>query len=355
MLIIFTVVLFNNEGNSVNRAKALKNIADATEINSTDVSDTYDGQLVLFSGTPTVESQLTDETFGVTADPNTIKFDRTVKMYQWKETSQKEGDKTTYDYEMEWSNQLIDSTKFNTPTGHENPTVMKYESKNLAVDDIVIGNYHLGNDFIKQINQFEPYEAIEFDASTADHMTVENNVIYISANGSSDMFTPQVGDYTIQYDFVPATLLTVLGQKKGTSLIAYSTKTGNLAEVSYGEKDKIVFMNEKMDANSAKTWGIRIGSLVALMIAIGLVFSPLTNLIGKIPFLGNIVNGGITLIAVAIGGGWGVLVIAFGWLFFKPILAIGLIGGVIAMLILLSKKNKQAESKQGTESINAMG
>lgn len=346
VLIIFTVVLFNNEGNSVSRAKALKNIEDAVEITSDDTSDSYENQLVLFSGVPVTNQKLTDETFGVTAMANAIKMERKVEIYQWKEISKKDDDTTTYEYEQVWSNQLIDSSNFNTPAGHENPKTKTYEDQYMVVNEIGIGKYTLGGDFIKQLNHYEPYEKLDTKGLDIKNTTATNNMFYISNNGSSNINAPQVGDYTIKYEFVPASLVTVLGQKRGTSLIAYSTKTGKLAEVSYGEKDKVVFMNEKLDANKRKTWGIRIGSLIALMIAVGMVFSPLTNLVGKIPLLGNIINGGFMLIAVALGGAWGIFVIAFGWLFFKPFLAIGLIAAVVAALILLSKKNKQEGSQQ---------
>ena len=234
----------------------------------------------------------------------------------------------------------MSSSSYEYELGHENPAAMIYSDELFEAGDVMIGQYHLEYDFVNQLNNYEPYKNMEMKITDLSYQVTENK-IFISADGKTSITAPGIGDYIIEYEIVSAETVTVVGQKTGDIITSYYTKTGNLAEVSYGIKDKEVLKQEKLDENTRKTWAIRIGSVIALMIAVGLLFSPLTTLLAKIPILGNIVNGGIALVGGVIGGAWGVLVIAAGWLFYKPLLAAALAAAVVALVILISKAKKK--------------
>ena len=341
MIVVLTVVLFRNEGNSVNRAKALEHIDNAEVMLSEGTNSLEDGTLVILSGDLSVDEILTDDTFKVTAPEGTIKMQKSVSMYQWVEESETDdNDNTTYTYKMMWSPTLHDSSNFYNEIGHRNPAAMIYSDDLFTADVVMLGDYKLEAAFVNQLNKYEPYK--NMDVKIKDlRMTISENKIFISAEGGSSLTSPEVGDYMIEYEIVTAETITAVGAKSGNNIISYHTKTGNLAEVSYGIKDKAVLKQEKIDENNRRTWAIRIGSVIGLMIAVGLLFSPITKVLGRIPLVGNIVNGGIALVGGVIGGAWGIIVIAVGWLYYKPLLAIGLIVGVIALVILISRSKKQ--------------
>jgi len=346
MIIVFTVVLFRNEGNAVNREKALEHIDEAVVISADGASSADDGSLVILSGDVVINETLKDTVFDVTAPEQTVKMQKSVTMYQWQEISEtNDNDETTYRYEKVWSGTLMDSSSYEYPLGHENPAAMIYSDELFEAQDVMLGKYHLENEFVNQLNNYEPYKNMDIKVKDLSYQVTENK-IFISAEGKTTITSPGIGDYIIEYEIVTANTITVVGQKMGDVIASYYTKTGNLAEVSYGIKDKAVLKQEKLDANTRKTWAIRIGSVVALMIAVGLLFSPLTNLIGRVPILGNIVNGGVALVGGVIGGAWGMLVIAAGWLFYKPLFALALAVGVIALVLLISRAKKQKENTQ---------
>jgi Transmembrane protein 43 len=72
-----------------------------------------------FSGRPANEI-VADPLFGVSVKARHLR--RKVEMYQWKETA-------PGNYSQIWSEQLIDSSTFKTPSGHMNPPIMPFRSE----------------------------------------------------------------------------------------------------------------------------------------------------------------------------------------------------------------------------------
>ena len=145
LFVVLTFVLFNNEGNSVKRAKALKNISDAVEVSSDAVMSENEGALVIFSGLADTNATLADDEFAVTAPASTLKMRRSVEMYQWHEKSEEDdNDVKTYSYYLDWSDSLIDSTNFGEKNGHQNPVSIPYEDLQLVADDIYVDAFFIG-------------------------------------------------------------------------------------------------------------------------------------------------------------------------------------------------------------------
>ena len=345
MFLGLTVVLFNNEGVSVKRAKALKNIADAVEVMSTSVMNENEGALILFSGMPETNDVLKDDQFEVMTPESTLRLSRSVQMYQWHEDSDTEDDETTYSYFLDWSDDLIDSTNFEFTQGHQNPTVLPYKEFDLVADDVSLDAFNLDAVFVKKLNNFEPLILIQVTNDPLLVTSIEGDSIFQSAEGFSSFQYPELGDVLISYEIVSPETITLVGKQEGKKLTSFETKTGMLAEVSTGVKNKLEVMEEKLTQNKIKTFAIRIGSLIGLMIAVGLIFSPITNLLSKIPLVGNLVNRGIGLIGAILGGAWGVLVIAAGWLFFKPFLGIGLIVLAVGTVVFFAMRSKDKSLK----------
>jgi hypothetical protein len=346
LFVALTVVLFNNEGNSVNRAKALKNISDAVEVSSESVASANEGALVVFSGLADTNGKLADEEFEVVAPDSTLKLRRMVEMYQWHEDSETDDDdNTTYSYYLDWSDSVIDSADFAQKGGHQNPMTIPYKELNLVVDEIHMGAFSLADEFVKKLNDYEPLELTNVTDDPWLVTSIEGNKIFQSAEGYSSYAYPEVGDVLITYEIVMPETVTVVGKQQGSSLVSYETKTGLLAEVSSGVKTKEAVMEEKLQQNTIKTFAIRIGSVIGLMVAMGMIFSPITSLLARIPLLGNLVNRGIGFIGSILGIAWGLLVIAVGWLFFKPVLAIILIVVAVGLIVLFAMKSKDKKEE----------
>lgn len=349
LFVVLTVLLFNNEGNSVRRAKALKNISDAVAISPDAVAAENEGALVIFSGMTETEDVLSDDEFEVTAPVGTLKLERSVEMYQWHEKSETdEDDNKSYSYYLGWSDNVINSSNFNQPSGHQNPVAIPYSDLKIVADKIEMGAFTLGSEFVQKLNDREPLALTEVSEDPWLVTEVQENKIFQSVEGYSSYAYPEVGDVLITYEIVQPETITVVGQQSGEMITSYETKTGLLTEVSSGVKNNQEVMDEKMQQNTIKTFAIRIGAVIGLMVAVGMIFSPITNLLGKIPLVGNLVNRGIGLIGAILGGAWGLLVIAFGWLFFKPLLGIGLIVLAVGLIIFFAMRSKDKETAETT-------
>ena len=346
LFVVLTFVLFNNEGNSVKRAKALKNISDAVEVSSDAVKSENEGALVIFSGLADTNATLADDEFAVTAPASTLKMRRSVEMYQWHEKSEEDdNDMKTYSYYLDWSDSLIDSTDFGEKNGHQNPVSIPYEDLQLVADEIYVDAFSLGDEFVKKLNNYQPLTLTSVIDDPWLVTSVEDNKIFQSVEGYSSYAYPEVGDILITYEVVMPEMVTLVGKQNGSTLSSYETKTGLLTEVSNGIKNKQEVMDEKMQQNTIKTFAIRVGSVIGLMVAMGMIFSPITSLLARVPLLGNLVNRGIGLIGAILGITWGLLVIAVGWLFFKPVLAIALILVAVGLIVFFSMKAKDKKEE----------
>jgi hypothetical protein len=78
------------------------------------------------------------------------------------------------------------------------------------------------------------------------------------------------------------------------------------------------------------------------------VVAPLSVLVGFIPFLETIVGGGFGFVCLLLGLAWSCIVISIAWIFYRPILAFGLIAVALALIVLLymrGRRRKAAEAQ----------
>ena len=73
------------------------------------------------------------------------------------------------------------------------------------------------------------------------------------------------------------------------------------------------------------------------MMTIGgaLVFGPLAVIADVVPFIGDLVRTGVTLIAALVAGIGSALTISLAWLFYRPMIGVPLLILAIGLLIVL--------------------
>lgn len=74
-----------------------------------------------------------------------------------------------------------------------------------------------------------------------------------------------------------------------------------------------------------------VGAATAQIVGFAIFLAPLSTLASVIPILGDLVGGAVTLVSVAIGVPLSILVIAFAWLTFRPLIGGGLI--LVALVV----------------------
>ena len=341
-------LLFWGEGRAVKRAKALEEGAGVVvTVDNTAPSTANEGRLVHFTGTAEAFEPLRDTLFGVETDG--LKLRRRVEMYQWTEDTHREERKkaggstetiTTYTYEKEWSSKLIDSSRFEEPSGHQNPSSKPFDNKTFAAEPIVIGDWILGQDFVDDLNREENLSVNQGTLDKASDavrskLTLWNGGFYAGANPDS----PQVGDVRVRFAVVPQAEVSVVGLQQASKLVPYTAKVGgDIALLSYGVKSSEEMFEAAKAGNTFLTWLLRAVGFFIIMIGFSTILRPFAVAADLIPFLGNLAEKGIGLAAFLLAAVVSLTTIAIGWIFYRPLLGITLLAVVVGLTVWLMKR-----------------
>ncbi|WP_446007720.1 TMEM43 family protein [Candidatus Electrothrix sp.] len=354
LFLIAFPLLFWNEGRAVKTYKTLKEGGGAViSVASDRVDPSNEGKLIHLSGKANTEEILTDPVFGV-AD-NALRLLRKVEMYQWQESSESETKKklgggtetvTTYSYSKGWEDNIISSSSFKKPEGHENPGAMPYTTEEQTAQQVTLGAFQLSTSQVKRINGFEPLAASE-DASLSENL--EGRIIpwqsgyYLGADSAS----PQVGDVRIQFESVAPTEVSIVAQQSGSGLRPYHAQAGGDIELlQVGVHTAEAMFQKAQTDNKILTWALRVVGFLVMMIGLSLIFKVFSVLADVIPFLGNIVEAGTGFIAFLLAAVLSLITIAVAWIVFRPLLAIILLVAAVGLIVLIGGKVKAGKAKR---------
>ncbi len=280
------VVLFNNEGKT-DMSKVGKK---AVDLKSESLDNSADGKLVNVTGKIDTQEVLSDDLF-VVADKYIV-INRIVETYSWKEESTTETDSndvetTTYTYKKDWNEKVANSSSFYEQAGHSNPTP-KYENLRKTVNKAQIGVYDIEIPNIKLPNLKDLKLSQEKILPNIEAKLVNDQYLFVSLNGMTDINNPEIGDTRISYKvFMPDTSVTVFGKLEGKNITNYVDNNNNqLFRIFDGNKDTAL----KTMHSEYKTslWLGRVGGFLMMWIGLSLIFGPITFLADKIPFFGKI-------------------------------------------------------------------
>jgi hypothetical protein len=100
--------------------------------------------------------------------------------------------------------------------------------------------------------------------------------------------------------------------------------------------------------NSTLTWALRVLGFLMLFVGISMVFRPLAVLADVVPLVGSFVGAGISLGSLLISAPLALVVIAVGWIVYRPLVAILLLLGALAaiaggvFLVFASRRGKSS-------------
>lgn len=338
-LIFFAIgicMLWFNEGNNVKNIKAVNEGRKvAVDIANTPVNAKNNGKLVALSGKLNILSgPVVDETFNVSvASPKLL---RVVEMYQWEEVEDNDSDgDTSYSYKKVWQDELIDSSSFYYSDTHQNPTSMPYPSTKILATEVKIG------DFIVADNQ---KDMLATDKSI-DDLSVATIPVGYSARGAyitTEVEETKVGDVRISFVYSNAQEASIIGQQKDNMIIDYTTKSGKqINSLQEGIHNASAMLDTIEKNNNLLKWALRFFGWLLLLIGIGTLFRPIEMLANIIPIFGKLV-GAITgvfsfLLATIIA----LFTISIAWIFYRPLIGIGLLVVVTGLIILMVKSVKK--------------
>ena len=377
MLIAGTVLLFWNEGRTVKTTRMLKEaqgvcveLGDIQQINA-DMS----GKMIHASGFAATEDILTDDMFDISL--NAIKLIRTTEYYQWvehqkSETKDKVGGGqetiTTYTYSKEWVSSPVNSSSFEDPQyrGIDNDVLLNVEDKTWQAENVQFGAYSFPEALISQMNNSQPmtvelkdevlkYYEQEFhrvyDVTASDsfvHPT--GNVLYLGLNPNS----PRVGDVRVTYKKVLPGDVSILAKVNGNTFEKFTAKNGySLITLEDGTVSMDEMFANEHASNKTMGWILRILGILLVFWGFKNIFNIITQLLKVLPFLGNIANLGVNLVAGVLAFAWSLIVIAIAWLWYRPVLGILLLAAAGALIWFLGKKSKEKKAQLDAEAAAA--
>ena len=356
LLVVGTVLLFWNEGRTVKTAKMLKH-ASKECVHLPDpatVDPSFDGKMVHVNGFATTDEVLTDSYFGVFG--TAVKLIRSVEYYQWVEhSSTTTKDKigggqettTTYTYSKEWVSSPVNSSSFAEPDYQGRNTVLEnVPDETQVAKKVTLGAYTLPAGLIAQMNSDVPFQVegnADFGinkvaAEQPERYHVRGNMVYIG----KDMNVAEIGDVRISFSQVLPADVSILSKVVGSTFEPYKDKNGySLCTLVTGtESMENMFEGEK-SANKTTAWILRILGILLVYAGFKSMFEFLVTLLKVLPFLATIMNLGVSVVCGVLAAVWCLVVIALGWIWYRPVLGILLLAAACAIIWYFSKKGKE--------------
>jgi len=361
--IIFGIVLFVasfpvlwlNEGRAVDRAKTLKQGADAfVAITADEVNPENEGALVHVSGLATTSETLSDPDFNLSAPA--IKLVRRVEMFQWienveEETKKKVGGgtetKRTVSYAKAWKSTTIQSSDFENPQGHQNPGTMAYGSELQTASDVTLGAFRLPAGTVGKISGQKALPATDealtkLPAAEQAKMKRTGATIYYG----SDPGAPAIGDLKISFFEVPPAVISLVAKQLGSTFEPYRFKKGSIDLFQMGEAGPESMFEAAVSANRTLTWILRLVGFVLMAVGIGLTLGPLGVIGDIIPLVGSLVRTGTGIVAGLLAFVISMTTIAVAWLVYRPLLGILLLAvaalGIVGLRTLSKRGGPDA-------------
>lgn len=350
------VVLFWNEGRAIRTAQGLAEGAGIVRsVPAERVDPANDGRLVHVTGMLSTGGPVSDPDFAIRVKG--VRLVRHVEVYQWKEETHSEtrtrfggGEErtTTYKYVRAWSDKPIDSDRFKEPRGHTNP-VMVYESRDLVAPGTRLGAFAVPDSLLRGFGEPRRFAATDVQANAlqiriSKPVAVNDGILYVGRDPSQ----PAIGDMRVSFAEVPLQMASVVAAQAGSGFTPFPTHTGTTVElISAGAVPAKVMFQHAEEENVTMTWVLRLIGAIFMLLGFNFVLRPLAVAGSVIPLLGDVIGAGTFLVALVCTVAIAPAVIALGWLWYRPLIGIGvLVLGAAATWGLTRLLHARAEAKK---------
>ncbi len=336
-LLVGTILIWWNEGNTVKNLKAVDEIQkNVIDIKSDSINPSNDQKLVATNGEVNIlDESLKDDTFGI--QQKSIKLKRIIETYQWKETEKKDSnDRVTYQYEKNWETELIDSSEFHK-SGYTNPTYQPYNNETFIAEEVKIGQFYLNKEQKENIPTPTRLEITQGSYLPYGYQ-LKNNYI----TNAQDINNPNIGDIRISYVYNSYKNISILALQNEDSFADYISSNGvKINRVEEGLLNSNAIIDKIISENKMIKWVFR--GLGAILVILGYTFilNLITTATSFIPIIGNIVGTGIALVSFLLGCIHSLIIFTIAWIRFRPIIGICLLLAVVVLIILLKKYTKK--------------
>ena len=371
-LLLFLIafpLLFWNEGRAVKRAKALETGAGAVvSVQADKVDPANEGKLVHVTAKADTKDVLTDPLFKISS--TAIRLERRVEMYQWKQNESSKTEKqlgggtkktTVYTYEKVWSDKPVNSAYFKE-AGHENPG-FPFESEKLRANHVTLGDFLLNDSLVDRLGDSRKLP-VPADYKLPAALSGKSDAAYVHVSrkssapsqvsqeqpadnaGDAALTEPAIGDLRISWYAVVPHEVSIVARQTGKTFSAYPVGSESILLIADSVQSAEAMFQSAQSANSAMTWFLRIAGLVMMYVGLSCVLRPLSVLMDVIPFLGDLIGAGISLISFLIALPCTLVTIAVAWIYYRPLLGIRLLVVAAALIVFLFRKKAESHKRR---------
>lgn len=349
-----TVLLYWNEGNYI-KTRAVINQASAVlvSVNNVDTVDSaLNGQLIHATAKADTQENIHDNEFDITI--NAIALKRDVQYYQWVEhSSQEKRNKlgggtetvTTYTYDKRWENYPVNSNDFANPDyrGRNDDLIMDVSDQTLYADTVKFGAYRLPRFLVEEIDNNTPIKIPSTVQS--ELMTISGNQIYVGENVSE----PNVGDIRVEFTAAFPSEISLIAQVNQDTFVPFVSPSNHyeFSRLAMGERSADTMIADAHDDNDFLLWTLRIAGIIGCIIGLIFLLKPLSAMARVLPLLGGVIEFLSKGIAIITGLSWSLVIIAIGWLRFRPLIGLSLLA-IVAILVAVSLYRKKQKIKAST-------
>ncbi|MBO4756513.1 MAG: TMEM43 family protein [Bacteroidales bacterium] len=368
MFVIGTILLFWNEGRTIKTTRMIKaadkECVELPEVGTLDPS--FDGKMVHLTGFAATDESFADSTFGVYAS-DILRMERKVEYYQMVERSETEtkenldGSKTettTYYYDEKWVDEPVDSKSFyDTDRRDANWTLIVSSDAEFVAKEAKVGAYSLPEHMVSALgnkSRLELHPDMERLALVDEYahrnyytrkelVQVSNNSIYVGLNPAQ----PAIGDVRITYYTVPEENVSIMAKIQGNTFTQFTHKNGYSMElIRDGVVSKDEMVEQEKSANKALAWVLRLLGFFLIYLGLKGIFGFLETLFKIIPIVKYVVSFGIKLACFLLALAWTLIVIAVGWVYYRPVVGILMLVAAAALIWYVWKKGKEKKEAE---------
>ena len=351
------------------RAKALETGAGAVvSVQADKVDPANEGKLVHVTAKADTKDVLTDPLFKISS--TAIRLERRVEMYQWKQNESSKTEKqlgggtkktTVYTYEKVWSDKPVNSAYFKE-AGHENPG-FPFESEKLRANHVTLGDFLLNDSLVDRLGDSRKLP-VPADYKLPATLSGKSDAAYVHVSrkssapsqvsqeqpadnaGDAALTEPAIGDLRISWYAVVPHEVSIVARQTGKTFSAYPVGSESILLIADSVQSAEAMFLSAQSANSAMTWFLRIAGLVMMYVGLSCVLRPLSVLMDVIPFLGDLIGAGISLISFLIALPCTLVTIAVAWIYYRPLLGIGLLVVAVALIVFLFRKKAESHKRR---------
>lgn len=370
LLAAATYLLYWNEGRAVRTGGAISEAqlvcVEMKDPGKTDAG--LEGKVVHAAGRADTQNFLTDDQFGVRTAGPAVAMSRTCEYYQWEETSKTETrnkigggqeEVTTYYYNKKWVGSPIDSGSFQDASYRgKNSVLLKADDRKWLAKDVTLGAYALPDFLKEEVGGAEPMTPVlsadqlkQLDARLREGrpqaakagglVHVSGGAIYLGLYPDE----PRIGDVRVNYKMVPPAQISLIAKVTGSTFEEFrSSKGAMFSRLAMGQQSAENMFGAAHDDNNTLAWMLRAVGFILAFVGLKMLFAPLSVIAGVIPLLGSLIGAGGAFVALLLALAWSLIVIAFSWLRFRPLLAGGLIAAALLFLAFLIFRGRKRGS-----------